>query len=211
MQIASGFPRDRGSAKAAAVQRTYCTGYIINEMKGMGTMDQIVYIIGQLLGIVAIALGFLSYQMKSRDKLVFVQFATAVCFVLHYLMIGAYSGMALNVISVIRNLTYYQLGRKGPVKRYWAVIFSVVMGIVGIVSWQSWYSVFAVLGLIINSYCMSFSDPQSIRKSILVTSPMVLLYDCFVLSIGGIVYESVAIVSAVVGVCRYAKEKARKE
>ncbi len=170
-------------------------------------MESVVYIIGQALGIVAIALGFLSYQMKTRESLVFAQFATAICFVLHYLMIGAYSGMALNIISVIRNFTYYQLGKKGSVAKVWAIIFSVVMGIMGILSWQNIYSIFVVLGLIINSYCMSFSNPQSIRKSILVTSPLVLIYDILVLSIGGAVYESIAIISAVIGIVRTHKAK----
>ena len=171
-------------------------------------MDTIVYFVGQGLGIVAIALGFLSYQMKTREGLVFTQFATAICFVLHYLMIGAYSGMALNIISVIRNYVYFQLGKKGSVAKVWAVVFSVIMGAIGILSWQNWYSIFVVLGLIINSYCMSFSNPQSIRKSILVTSPLVLIYDVLVLSIGGVVYESIAIISAVIGILRTKRKQA---
>ena len=171
-------------------------------------MDTIVYFVGQGLGIVAIALGFLSYQMKTREGLVFAQFATAICFVLHYLMIGAYSGMALNIISVIRNYVYFQLGKKGSVAKVWAVVFSVIMGAIGILSWQNWYSIFVVLGLIINSYCMSFSNPQSIRKSIFVTSPLVLIYDVLVLSVGGAVYESIAIISAVIGILRTKRKQA---
>ena len=171
-------------------------------------MDTIVYFVGQGLGIVAIALGFLSYQMKTREGLVFAQFATAICFVLHYLMIGAYSGMALNIISVIRNYVYFQLGKKGSVAKVWAVVFSVIMGAIGILSWQNWYSIFVVLGLIINSYCMSFSNPQSIRKSIFVTSPLVLIYDVLVLSVGGAVYESIAIISAVLGILRTKRTQA---
>ena len=169
--------------------------------------NNIVYIIGQALGIVAIGLGFLSYQLKTREGLVFAQFATAVCFVLHYLMIGAYSGMARNIISVIRNYTYFQLGKKGSVAKGWAIAFSIVMGVMGVLSWQNWYSIFVVLGLIINSYCMSFSNPQNIRKSILVTSPLVLIYDVLVLSVGGAVYESIAIVSAVIGIVRTYKKQ----
>ena len=169
--------------------------------------NNIVYIIGQALGIVAIGLGFLSYQLKTREGLVFAQFATAVCFVLHYLMIGAYSCMALNIISVIRNFTYFQLGKKGSVAKGWAIAFSIVMGVMGVLSWQNWYSIFVVLGLIINSYCMSFSNPQNIRKSILVTSPLVLIYDVLVLSVGGAVYETIAIVSAVIGIVRTHKKQ----
>ena len=166
-----------------------------------------IMLIGQALGIVAVILGFVTYQMKSPKALLIVNLITCGVFCLHYLMIGAYSGMALNIISVIRNFTYFQLGKKGSVAKGWAIAFSIVMGVMGVLSWQNWYSIFVVLGLIINSYCMSFSNPQNIRKSILVTSPLVLIYDVLVLSVGGAVYESIAIVSAVIGIVRTYKKQ----
>ena len=82
------------------------------------------------------------------------------------------------------------------------IAFAVIMGIAGVITWDAWYSIFSVLGLIINTLCMAFSDPQKVRKSILVSSPMVLVYDAFSLSIGGIIYESVAVVSSVIGLIR---------
>ena len=170
-------------------------------------MGDTIYIIGQGIGIVAIALGFLTYQMKTREKLVFMQVAVAMCFCLHYLMIGASSGLALNILSVFRNGTYYFLGKKGPVDKKWAIFFSIVAGVIGVFSWQAWYSIFVVLGIVIHSYCISFSKAEHIRRSILVTSPLVLIYDIFVLSIGGMVYESTAIVSSIIGELRFKKEK----
>jgi hypothetical protein len=64
-----------------------------------------------------------------------------------------------------------------------------------------------LLGLVINTVCMAFPDAQKVRKSILVTSPLVLTYDVFVLSVGGIVYESVAILSSLIGILRNRKNK----
>lgn len=169
-------------------------------------MNEILYWIGQGLGIVGIVVGFLSMQMKTRDKLLLMHLGLTVCFVLHYGLIGAWSGMALNIISSIRNITYYFLGRKAPVKPGWGVLFAVVMGAVGILSWQNWYSAFVVVALTLNSYAMSFTDPQSIRKSMLVTCPLALVYNVLVLSAGGIVLESVNTFSAALGIYRYRKQ-----
>lgn len=162
---------------------------------------------GQLMGVVAVALGFVSFQMRTQKKLLVVQTATTIAFCIHYYLIGATSGLLLNMLGIARNLAYYHKdkplfsGKKCP------VFFAVVMGFVGLLSWQGFYSVFIVLGLVINTLCLSFDDPQKIRKSILITSPMVLTYDAFVLSIGGIIYESVAIISAVIGIVRYRRNK----
>ena len=90
------------------------------------------------------------------------------------------------------------------------IVFTVILGIVGVLTWEAWYSVFVFVGLVINTLCMSFSDPQKVRASILVTSPMVIVYDVFALSIGGIVYESVVIVSSLVGLLRFHKGKCSK-
>ena len=74
---------------------------------------------------------------------------------------------------------------------------------VSLITKEGWYFILSVLALMINSYAMSFQNPNSIRKSILITSPMVLAYDCFVLSVGGAVYESVAIISAIILIVIY--------
>ena len=66
--------------------------------------------------------------------------------------------------------------------------------------------VYVVLGLVINTLCFSLPNPQNIRKSILVTSPLVLIYDIFVLSIGGAIYESVAIISSIIGIIAHNKK-----
>ena len=169
-------------------------------------MNETLYYIGQGLGVLGVALGFLSMQMKTRDKLLLMHLGLTVCFALHYGLIGAWSGMALNIISSIRNITYYLLGRKAPVKPGWGIFFAVVMGTVGILSWQNWCSAFMVIALTLNSYAMSFTDPQNIRKSMRVTCPLALIYNILVVSVGGIVLESVNIASAAIGIYRYRKQ-----
>ena len=168
-------------------------------------MNETMYYIGQGFGILGIVLGSLSMQMKTRDKLLLMHLCLTACFALHYGLIGAWSGMALNIISSIRNVTYYLLGKKGDVKPGWGILFAVVMGTVGILSWQNWYSAFVVVALTLNSYAMSFTNPQSIRKSMLVTCPLALIYNVLVMSVGGIVLESVNIVSSAIGIYRYRK------
>ena len=169
-------------------------------------MEKILYIVGQGLGILAIALGFLSYQLKTQKQLLICQ--TAVCFVfcLHYLLIGATTAMAMNFVNIVRNLVYYRRNQKGDKSLLMPILFTAILGVIGILTWTAWYSIFVFLGLIINSMCMSFSNPQNVRKSILVTSPMVLVYDAFAFSIGGFIYESVAIISSIIGIIRFKKE-----
>ena len=172
-------------------------------------MDNPIYLLGQIFGVIAVVLGFVSYQVRTQKMLLLIQTITTVVFVIHYLLIGAMSGMALNAVAMARNIVYSRRDLKIFSSKGWPIVFAVIMGLIGLLSWQAWYSIFVVLGLVINSVCMSFKDPQKIRKSILVTSPLVLIYDVFALSVGGIVYESVAVTSALVGIIRFRKQSAK--
>ena len=168
-----------------------------------------VFYIAQGLGVVAIILGFINYIVKTRGQVIFVNSLTTACFVLHYLCLGAWAGMVLNFVAMIRNIFYYYAGKNGKVSKALAITFTVIMGAMGttvsLLTKEGWYFIFSVVALMINSFAMSFHNPNNIRKSILITSPMVLGYNCFVLSVGGAVYEAVAIISAVIGLIRYKK------
>jgi hypothetical protein len=169
--------------------------------------ERVLFIVGQLLGFVAIVLGVLSYQMKTQRGLLMLQVATAAVFVLHYAMIGAISGMALNLVCVVRNIAFYIRHRMGREGKLLPLAFTALTAVVGILTWEAWYSIFIFVALVINAFCMSFSNAQNVRKSILITSPLVMIYDAITRSVGGFIYEGVAIASSVVGILRYRKRK----
>ena len=160
------------------------------------------YILGQVLGFIAVILGFISFQMKTHKKLMIMQTALSVTILLHYLFIGGISGCVLNLVCTARNITYSTENKN----KYLTIVFAVAMGILGVVSWQGWYSLFVIAGLVINTLCLALKNPQSNRKSILVTSPLIIVYDVIVKSYGGIILESVVIISSVIGLIRYRKE-----
>ena len=164
-------------------------------------------IIAQIIGMAAVVFAVLSFQAKNDKGLLVMQTLAAFSFCVHYLMIGAYTGLAMNGVAVVRNIVYYNKNKPIFSGRWPAIFFTAVMAVLGFYTWQGWHSLFVIVGLIINSLCMSMRDPQNIRKSILVTSPLVLIYNIFEFSIGGIANESLSIVSSVIGIVRDRKSK----
>ena len=57
--------------------------------------------IGQALSLVAVALGVVSFQMRSAKGILFFQILTALVFSAHYFMIGAMTAMGLNLVAAI--------------------------------------------------------------------------------------------------------------
>lgn len=166
------------------------------------------YIIGQILGIVAVAIFFISYQVKNQKTLLVVQTLATAVYCVHYLLIGATSGLTLNIVCIIRNLAYYF--RDKPILRgKWVpYFFAAVICVIGAFSWQGYYSLFIIIGLAINTVCLSMTDTQKVRYSVLLTCSLVLTYNVFAHSIGGVISEFVSICSAAIGIIRYRRKKA---
>ncbi|MBQ3110639.1 MAG: YgjV family protein [Clostridia bacterium] len=166
-------------------------------------MSTAIFILGQIFGIITVILGFLSYQTKNAKSLLVFQIATCAVFCAHYLCLNAWPAFFLNAVGTVRNITYYKKEKLGIWANILPWVFAAVMAILGILSWNGWYSIFIVAGLVINTLCLNLKEAQSIRWSILVTSPMVFTYDAFVMAIGGMIYEAVAIASAIIGIVRH--------
>lgn len=161
--------------------------------------------IGQALGVVAVILGFVTYQMKSPKRLLIVNLITCGVFCLHYLLIGAISGCVMNLIGIFRNIVYTNRNKKVFSSPAWPFVFAAIMLAAGLATWQDWRSVLMVCALVINSLALSMKNAQHIRWSLLITCPMVMSYDALLHSYGGIVYEGMSIVSAIIGIIRFRK------
>ena len=175
---------------------------IIDLLNSLIKENGTLWIVGQAFGILAIILGFVSYQVKTQRQILFMQSMVAVTFCIHYFMIGAYSAMAMNGVNIVRNAAYDYRNKKGIESKLIPIGFVIIQAIMCALTWEAWYSVFVLIGICINTYCMSFKNAQNVRKSIVVTSPFVLTYDIFARSIGGSIYESVALISAAIGIYR---------
>ena len=171
-------------------------------------MDQAQFWIAQGFTGIAIILGFVSFQLKTQRQLIVAQTATALMFCISYLLLDAPTGLALNLVAIFRNIVYYIRDKKGSKNMLFPIIFACIQGSMGVLTWQGWYSALSAAGIVINTLCMSFKNPQNVRKSILFTSPMVLIYNACVQSYGGIIYESVAIASSLLGILRTRKQTA---
>lgn len=163
-------------------------------------------IVGHILGAVAIGLFFLSYQIFDKKKLLIVQTLATAMLCLQYIFIGAYYGFGLNIVCIIRNLLYYRRDKRSISGLGLPILLALVMAFVSLFSWDGYHSLLIITGLMVNTVCMGAFDSQKLRKSILLTCPMILVYNVFEASYSGIISETMSIISAVIGIIRYKKD-----
>ena len=160
-------------------------------------------IIGQIMGWMAALFTFLSYQCKSHKKLIIVQCLSSFSICISYLLLGAWSGMILNVVCLIRNFIIYRKDLKIFSYSFWPYVLAALMGVTGALSWQGPMSLLILVALVVNTLFLYFPNVQNLRKSIVVTSTMVLIYNAYFAVWGGVVNEMIAITSALIGILRF--------
>ena len=84
------------------------------------------------------------------------------------------------------------------------------MCVLGATSWQGIHSLLIISGLAINTVFVALGVPQWLRKSILLTSTLVLIYNIIEFSVGDIANEVLAIASAIVGIVRFTSNEPAK-
>ena len=168
-------------------------------------------IVGQALSIVAVVLGFISFQMKSSRGILFFQTVTALTFSAHYFLIGAMTASALNFVAAVKCVAYYVRNKRNSQSLVLPIFFTVLVFVTSLLTWDGWYSIFIMTGLLVNSVGLALPNPQTIRKLTLIKSPLCLAYNCLVLSSGGILYEAAVFVSAILGLLRAKRTQRSKE
>ena len=160
-------------------------------------------ILGQIIGILATVITALSYQMNTKKSLLLTQSLATACTCISYLFLGASSGFALNIVCLVRNGCFYYL-KEGKTPIYISTaILATAMVILGALSWQGPISLLMIIALAVNTVFLSLGKPQILRYSILLTSSMILIYNIYVFTIGGMLNESIAIFSSLIGIIRF--------
>ena len=158
---------------------------------------------GHILGFISVGLFFYSYQCTEKRKLIAIQTIATALSCVQYLLIGAFSGFALNVVCIIRNIAFYYRDKYKRTDLLLPILFSLSMAVASVFSWEGIHSLLITMGLVVNTMCMGIFDAKDFRKTILISSSLILLYNIFAFSYSGILSESISLVSVVIGILRY--------
>lgn len=166
-------------------------------------MQSFITLIGHILGFVAVGLFFYSYQVTSKRSLMIIQTVATALSCVQYLLIGAFSGFALNIVCIIRNFIFYFRDKNQRTDLASPIVLSLCIAAASVLSWEGVHSLLITLGLVVNTMCMGICNAKVFRKTILVSSSLILIYNIFAFSYSGILSESISLVSVIIGILRY--------
>lgn len=170
---------------------------------GMTVME----FIGQIFGLIAVVISFIAYQMPTQKKILFMNMLVTVAILLNYAFLGATTGVILNVVCFIRNIIFMNRDKKIFSYKFYPYLLMVIIGGLSFLTSEGAHSILITIGLIINTFALSLTNPQATRYCMAISCSFIFAYNIFVFSIGGMINEAVAIISSILGIIRYRKNQ----
>ena len=159
----------------------------------------------QIIGFIGALLAIISFQNNRHGVIMALKTASETVFAVQLMLLGAYTGVAMNIIGSVRNLIFAALVKKGKSTTPWIVVFSVLTVVLGILTWAGPISLLAIAGKLITTVAYGMKNPSCVR---LVTIPSCLcwgVYDALNFSLAGILTEAFSLASIIAGEVRYRK------
>ena len=162
-------------------------------------------LIVQGIGILGMICFIISYQIKVNKTLFLVQTLGTALFCLQFILLGAWSGCLNLVMIIIRNVMLSKFNKYEWIRwKGWVAVICAACTVILIFTWAGPLSLLPFVALIGSTIGYWTNNAQKIRLSNLVcASPAWIIYDIFVGSIGGMLSESIAIISILVSIYRY--------
>ena len=174
-------------------------------------------LIAQAIGLAAMAFNILSYQQKTRGKVIAFQLVGSVLFSINFFLLGAIAGALLNVISAIRAIVFLKKDALRADHPLWLAGFVISF----LASYALTFTVFGkdvttlnliveflpVIGMTATTWSFRLKDASAIRKFGLISSPSWLVYNIASFSIGAIICEVLSLSSILIGMRRLDSKK----
>ena len=164
------------------------------------------FVAAQICGIGGMIGLFLSFQAKTTVKICLTQSIACVFLTTQFLLLGAWTGAALNGLSLFRNVVYANGNKKWASGIIWPIGFSLANIVFTSFSWEGYISLLPMTALILSNFGLRIRNAQLSRLVNLPTSPMWLIYNMGSGAYMSIITEILVTSSILLGLWRYRKE-----
>ena len=161
-------------------------------------------IIIQCIGFIGVLLFVISYQIKSNKGLFLTQMLGCMMFCIQFFLMGAYTGAITLIINIIRNILLLKSKDwKWAKSKIVMVIILIALVVSTVYTWNGPVSLLPFVSIAVTTIGYWSNNALKIRLSQMIGSPCYLVYDVLIQSWGGVVSESIAIISIIVSIIRF--------
>lgn len=134
----------------------------------------------QLFGFIPAIVTLLSMHFDKRKKVLIMQCISSVLFLAYYFMIGASTGVIMNIISLVRIIVSSFNDRKWASHKAWLVIFLLCYAVVSpLLGWDGPHSLLMIVAMLLSTIALWIHNLKVTRLLMAIVAPLLLLFDVF--------------------------------
>ncbi len=171
------------------------------------------YILSQIFIILNYVFLIITYQSKNRKSILMFNFGALAATGISYIFLYAYSGLAMVIVSIIRNIIFIVdekkngMQEKNSFKDYIILAILYAISIVSaIYTYNGFLSMMSVTATMLYTYSVWQKNTKTYKVLGIPISIMWLIYNIYIFSIFGIILELVLEISAIVGYIKEVKK-----
>lgn len=150
---------------------------------------------------------FSIYQQGERKKLLFCKLCADICWVIHYLCLGAVGGAIPNFVGIFRELVFVNRKNKNWAdKFFWPCFFIALNLFLGIITMKSYINLLPVTASVFVTVSLWLKNPTLTKIISFPVSVSFLIYDVFVHSWIGVINESLSLLSILIAIIKIIKD-----
>ena len=172
----------------------------------------IIYVISQVAGFIAFILSLIAYHRKKKNKIFQTMMVANVLDIIHYILLGAYSGCITKVIALVRNeIIIVKEKHKKFNNNITLIALFIIYLVSGILTYKNIYSILPILAAMIYLYFVWNGNELKVKKCAFYCYFLWLIYNICVFSIAGITSNIVSIISTFIAVYNEKRVNKSKE
>ena len=167
------------------------------------------FYVANAIGIAAVIFFVLSYQQKTRQRIVACNVISRVLYVLQYILLGAFEGAVLDILGVMASVAAQQKERPLLKRHRTTVIAAVNTAIIigGLLVYENGFSLLPICGVLLHTGAFWLTSENKIRWISLIGSPFWLVYNLVSRAYGSALGDAMTIGSIALALVRYRKTK----
>ena len=168
----------------------------------------LVTIIYYVISILSIFLYIMSVQFKKKENILLTQIGASMCYLIVYVIKGAWSGVSIEVLEELKNLVFIKIEKKN--KKIPLFILIIFLSLLVSVSIYFYDGLLSLLPLLINIILFTstyFKNPKYIRYTMLIAGLLWGIYNIYVGAYIICIGNFLEIISATISIIRYKEKK----
>ena len=181
---------------------------IVDSLSALGVYYNV---LTTVVGVVSVVILFMSYQMKTRGKILATYIGAAAGWMLYFILQGDLTSAMMNVIGIIRSVIFMQREKyKWANSVFWLFFFIAIMVGCVLLTFSSWKDIFPLLGTVLGTISFFVLSETLLRVLNIGTYCMWIGNSISKGYVIAMISDAFALISCIISIIRYRKKGEEK-